>query len=40
MRDAYGNRMRLSASDVVCAHVSEMLMKTDPAVIVAPSRSL
>src|SRR5258708_37020104 len=32
MRDAYGNRKRLSANDVVCAHVSEALMKADPAV--------
>jgi hypothetical protein len=32
MRDAYGNRMRMSANDVVCAHVSEALMKADPAV--------
>ena len=32
MRDAYGNRMRLSANDVVCAHVSEALMQADPAV--------
>ena len=32
MRDAYGNRMRLSANDVVCAHVSEALMHVDPAV--------
>jgi len=32
MRDAYGNRMRLSANDVVCAHVSEALMNADPAV--------
>lgn len=32
MRDAYGSRMRLSANDVVCAHVSESLMKSDPAV--------
>ena len=32
MRDAYGNRMRLSANDVVCAHVSEAIMKADPAV--------
>jgi Transferase family len=41
MRDAYGNRMRspfpgrslrLSANDVVCAHVSEALMKADPTV--------
>ena len=30
MRDAYGNRTRLSANDVVCAHVSEALMKADP----------
>ena len=44
MRDAYGDRMRssvpgrsapalrLSANDVVCAHVSEALMKADPGV--------
>jgi Transferase family len=32
MRNAYGNRMRLSANDVVCAHVSEALMMTNPAV--------
>lgn len=32
MRDAYGNRTRLSANDVVCAHVSEALMNADPAV--------
>jgi hypothetical protein len=32
MRDAYGGRMRLSANDVVCGHVSEALMKVDPAV--------
>lgn len=32
MRDAYGSRMRLSANDVVCAHVSESLMNADPAV--------
>ena len=32
MRAAYGNRMRLSANDVVCAHVSEALMEADPAV--------
>ena len=32
MRDAYGSRMRLSANDVVCAHVSAALMKADPAV--------
>ena len=32
MRDAYGNRMRLSANDVVCAHVSEAIMNADAAV--------
>jgi Transferase family len=32
MRDAYGCRMRLSANDVVCAHVAEAVMKADPAV--------
>lgn len=32
MRDDYGSRMRLSANDVVCAHVSEALMNADPAV--------
>jgi hypothetical protein len=32
MREAYGSRMRLSANDVVCADVSEALMKADPAV--------
>jgi hypothetical protein len=32
MRDAYGIRMRLSANDAVCAHVSEVLMEADPAV--------
>ena len=32
MRDAYGNRVRLSVNDVVCAHVSEALMNADPAV--------
>ena len=32
MRDAYQDRMRLSANDVVCAHVSEALMTADPAV--------
>jgi hypothetical protein len=32
MRDAYGHGMRLSANDVVCAHVSEGLMKADPMV--------
>jgi Transferase family len=32
MRNTYGERMRLSANDVVCAHVSESLMKADPAV--------
>jgi hypothetical protein len=30
MRDEYGIRMRLSANDVVCAHVSEALMTADP----------
>lgn len=32
MREAYGNRMRLSVNDVVCGHVSEALMNADPAV--------
>ncbi|MEB3021195.1 acyltransferase [[Mycobacterium] crassicus] len=32
LRDAYGSRVRLSANDVVCAHVSESLMNADPAV--------
>jgi hypothetical protein len=32
MREYYGSRMRLSANDVVCAHVSEALMNADPAV--------
>jgi hypothetical protein len=32
MRNAYGNGIRLSANDVVCAHVSEALMRADPAV--------
>lgn len=32
MHDATGNRMRLSANDIVCAHVAEALMKADPAV--------
>jgi hypothetical protein len=32
MRDSYGNRTRLSANDVVCAHVSGALMNADPAV--------
>ena len=32
MRDAYGNRMRLSANDVVCAQVSQAIMKADAAV--------
>jgi Transferase family len=32
MREAYGDRMRLSANDVVCAHVSEALMNACPAV--------
>jgi hypothetical protein len=31
MRDTYGSRMRLSNNDVVCAHVSEALMSSDPA---------
>ena len=31
MRDTYGGRMRLSNNDVVCAHVSEALMSSDPA---------
>lgn len=31
MRDTYGSRMRLSANDVVCAHVCELLMSADPA---------
>lgn len=32
MRDTYGQRMRLSSNDVVCAHVSEALMTADPMV--------
>jgi transferase family protein len=32
MRDAYGNRTRLSINDAVCGHVSEALMNADPAV--------
>lgn len=32
MREAYGNGVRLSANDVVCAHVCEALMRTDPVV--------
>jgi hypothetical protein len=32
MREAYRNGTRLSANDVVCAHVSETLMAADPAV--------
>jgi transferase family protein len=32
MRDTYGERIRLSANDVVCAHVCEALMTADPAV--------
>jgi len=32
MRDAYGSRIRVSANDAVCAHVSEALMMADPAV--------
>jgi hypothetical protein len=31
MRDAYGIRMRLSANDVVCAHLSEAVMQADSA---------
>ena len=31
MRDTYGSRMRLSNNDVVCAHVAEALMSSDPA---------
>lgn len=32
MRSAYGDRIRLSANDAVCAHVTEALMWADPAV--------
>lgn len=32
MRGAYASRMRLSANDVVCAHMSESLMSADPVV--------
>jgi hypothetical protein len=32
MREVYGSRVRLSANDVVCAHVSEALMEADEAV--------
>jgi hypothetical protein len=32
MRDAHGSRIRLSANDVVCAHVSEAIMNADAAV--------
>lgn len=32
MRDAYGSRMRLSANDAVCAHVSEAIMNADASV--------
>lgn len=32
MRDAYRGTRRLTANDVVCAHVSEALMQADPAV--------
>lgn len=32
MRKAFDSRMRLSANDVVCAHVSEALLNADPAV--------
>ncbi|WP_310774358.1 acyltransferase [Mycobacterium sp. Z3061] len=31
MRDAYGDRLRLSANDVVCAQICEALRKADPA---------
>ena len=32
MRSQYGNGTRLTVNDVVCGHISEMLMDTDPAV--------
>ena len=32
MREAYASRTHLTVNDVVCAHVSEALMKADPAV--------
>lgn len=32
MREAHGTRTRLSANDVVCAHLSEALMNADPEV--------
>jgi hypothetical protein len=32
MREAYGGRTRLTANDVVCAHVSEAIMKAEPSV--------
>jgi hypothetical protein len=32
MRESFGSPMRLSANDVVCAHVSEALMNADPSV--------
>ncbi|WP_326545097.1 acyltransferase [Mycolicibacterium sp. ND9-15] len=32
MREAYGSRMRLSANDVVCAHICEALMNADEGV--------
>lgn len=32
MRDAYEDRNRLSANDVVCAHICEAIMAADPAV--------
>ena len=32
MQGAYGRRMRLSANDVVCGHVSKAIMDADPAV--------
>lgn len=33
MRDAYGSRIRLSDNDIVCAHVAEALMRSDPTVL-------
>ncbi|WP_046320281.1 acyltransferase [Mycobacterium sp. UM_Kg1] len=32
IRGSYGSRMRLSSNDVVCAHMSETLMRVDPVV--------
>ncbi|OBC17101.1 hypothetical protein A5784_24910 [Mycobacterium sp. 852013-50091_SCH5140682] len=32
MRDAYGKQLRLTANDVVCGHVSEVIMTADPVV--------